>query len=93
MKKRLGFHLSAAGGVHNAIDEAASLGINSLQIFTKNSNRWTAPPLKESDIQIFREKWKASKDLSITSHTGYLINLAGEGENQFGKVRFQGRSA
>lgn len=81
MKKRLGFHLSAAGGVYNAIDEAASLGINSLQIFTKNSNRWTAPPLKESDIQIFREKWKASKDLSITSHTGYLINLAGEGEN------------
>ncbi|HPJ44155.1 MAG TPA: deoxyribonuclease IV [Spirochaetota bacterium] len=81
MKKRLGFHLSAAGGVYNAIDEAAELGINALQIFTKNSNRWTAPPLKESDIALFKEKWSAFDDLSITSHTGYLINLAGDGEN------------
>jgi deoxyribonuclease-4 len=81
MKKRLGFHLSAAGGVYNAIDEAAELGINALQIFTKNSNRWTAPPLKESDIALFKEKWSAIDDLSITSHTGYLINLAGDGEN------------
>ncbi len=81
MKKRLGFHLSAAGGVHNAIDEAAELGINALQIFTKNSNRWIAPPLKDSDIQLFKEKWKTVNDLSITSHTGYLINLAGEGES------------
>lgn len=81
MKKRLGFHLSAAGGVYNAIDEAAELCINALQIFTKNSNRWTAPPLKESDITLFKEKWNAIADLSITSHTGYLINLAGEGEN------------
>ncbi len=81
MKKRLGFHLSAAGGVYNAIDEAAELGINALQIFTKNSNRWTAPPLKENDIKLFHEKWRSSGDLSIISHTGYLINLAGEGEN------------
>ena len=81
MKKRLGFHLSAAGGVFNAIDEAAELGINALQIFTKNSNRWTAPPLKGSDIALFKEKWSAIDDLSITSHTGYLINLAGDGEN------------
>jgi len=81
MKKRLGFHLSAAGGVYNAIDEAAELGINALQIFTKNSNRWTAPPLKESDIKLFHGKWRAIGDLSIISHTGYLINLAGEGEN------------
>lgn len=81
MKKRLGFHLSAAGGVYNAIDEAVQLGINALQIFTKNSSRWTAPPLKESDIGFFKEKWNAIADLSITSHTGYLINLAGDGEN------------
>lgn len=81
MKRRLGFHLSAAGGVHNAIDEAADLGINALQIFTKNSNRWAAPPLKGGDIKLFHEKWKVAGDLSITSHTGYLINLAGEGKN------------
>ncbi len=81
MKKRLGFHLSAAGGVYNAIDEASELGIDALQIFTKNSNRWTAPPLRERDIELFHEKWSVMKDLSITSHTGYLINLAGEGHN------------
>ena len=37
--------------------------------------------MKGSDIALFKEKWSAIDDLSITSHTGYLINLAGDGEN------------
>ena len=30
---------------------------------------------------MFREKWRAADNLSIYGHTGYLINLAGKGEN------------
>lgn len=79
--RRIGFHLSIAGGIHMAIDNAAELGINSLQVFLKNSNRWTAPPLSVSDIKIFKDKWMQYPDLSISAHTGYLINPAGDGEN------------
>ncbi len=81
MKKKIGFHLSIAGGVHLAIDKAGELGINTLQIFLKNSNRWTAPPLDENDIKAFKSKWKNYPDLTISAHTGYLINPAGDGEN------------
>ena len=81
MNKKIGFHLSAAGGIHNAIDQAAELGINALQVFLKNSNRWTAPPLSENDIKAFKEKWAMNPGLTITAHTGYLINPAGDGEN------------
>jgi len=81
INKKIGFHLSVAGGIHLAIDKAAELGINALQVFLKNSNRWTAPPLTETDIKAFKEKWNMYPDLSIFAHTGYLINPAGDGEN------------
>lgn len=81
MKKKIGFHLSIAGGIHLAIDKAAELGIHSLQVFLKNSNRWTAPPLPDKEIKAFKEKWEMYPDLSIFAHTGYLINPAGDGEN------------
>lgn len=81
MKKKLGFHLSISGGVHMVIDEAAKLGINTVQMFLKNSSRWSAPPFSEKDIQAFKDKWKMYPDLTITAHTGYLINPAGDGEN------------
>jgi len=81
MKKRIGFHLSIAGGIHMAIDKAGELDINALQVFLKNSNRWTAPPLTGNDIIAFKEKWRKYPELTISAHTGYLINPAGDGEN------------
>ncbi len=81
INRKIGFHLSAAGGVHMAVERAGELGINALQVFLKNSNRWTSPPFSEKDILLFREKWKLFPELSVTAHTGYLINPAGDGEN------------
>lgn len=64
-----------------AIERSAELGINALQIFLKNSNRWTAPPLSEKEIRMFKEKREACPGLTVSAHTGYLINPAGDGEN------------
>ena len=64
-----------------AIDKAGELGINALQVFLKNSGRWSAPPFTARDIKAFRDKWAKYPELSISAHTGYLINLAGDGEN------------
>ena len=80
-KRKTGFHLSISGGVHKAVIEANREGYDALQIFLKNSNRWEGPPLKEKDIEIFKTEWEKNSDLEIYAHTGYLINIGGEGEN------------
>lgn len=79
--KRTGFHVSIAGGLHRSFDNAAELGIDTFQIFLKNSTRWTAPILSEDEILLFHRRWKKSADITVHAHTGYLVNLAGTGEN------------
>ena len=46
----LGSHLSIAGGMVNALQEAGELGMDCVQVFTKNQRRWVAPPLAQSDV-------------------------------------------
>jgi len=79
--RKTGFHLSISGGVHKAVIEANKEGYDALQVFLKNSNRWEGPPLKDKDIEIFKTEWGKNPALEIYAHTGYLINIGGEGEN------------
>ena len=79
--KRTGFHVSISGGLYKSFDNAALLGIDTFQIFLKNSTRWTVPALTAVEARMFAERWKISKDVTVHAHTGYLINLAGAGEN------------
>lgn len=79
--RKTGFHLSISGGVHKAVIEANKEGYDALQVFLKNSNRWEGPPLKDKDIEIFKTEWGKNPGLEIYAHTGYLINIGGEGEN------------
>jgi len=74
-----GLHLSISGGLHLALEKALELKVTALQIFLKNSNRWESKPYTESEIKKFLEVQARSK-LKIFAHSGYLINLAGEGE-------------
>ena len=79
--RRTGFHVSISGGLHKSFDNAALLGIDTFQVFLKNSTRWTVPPLTADEVHLFSERWKRSRDINVHAHTGYLINLAGSGEN------------
>jgi len=73
-----GSHLSIAGGLHNALLEANRLGMDCVQVFTKNQRQWNAPPLKPDAV----DQWhQALQDTGIpphavVSHDSYLINLA-----------------
>lgn len=72
-----GSHLSIAGSLLNALDEAVSLGLDTVQIFTKNQQQWKAKPLDPSVIRDWRARiaelgWQ---DRTV-SHASYLINLA-----------------
>jgi hypothetical protein len=41
----LGAHMSIAGGVSQALDRAASVHSNAVQVFTKNNRQWAGPPI------------------------------------------------
>ncbi len=78
--RQIGVHLSISGGLHRAVEKAAQLNIQAVQIFLKNSNRWEARPYSEEDISAFLKSRKTAKDIAIFAHSGYLINLAGIGD-------------
>jgi deoxyribonuclease-4 len=70
-----GSHLSIAGGYYKAVDEAARLGFEAVQIFTKNNNQWAAKPITPEDVIRFRESLEKGGIRESISHDSYLINL------------------
>ena len=61
----------------NALREAESLGMDTVQVFTKNQQQWKVKPLDEATIhewtsEVGRLGWKGR----ATAHASYLINLA-----------------
>lgn len=73
---RIGAHMSVAGGVSKAVDRAVVHGFESLQIFTRNANRWQSPPLDPVEIRRFRARLEQTGIHPAVSHASYLINLA-----------------
>ena len=73
----LGVHCSVSGGLQNAFNESAELGIDVFQIFTRNQRQWKAKPISEEEQQAFSAAWKEHPEVKIIfSHSSYLINLA-----------------
>lgn len=72
----LGSHLSIAGGYYKAALKAAQLGMSTVQIFTKNNNRWEGKELVDEDCKLFRDAIKEHGLVKPCSHDSYLINLA-----------------
>ncbi|MEF3191119.1 MAG: deoxyribonuclease IV [Campylobacterales bacterium] len=75
--KRVGAHVSAAGGVANAPLHAAAIGAKAFALFTKNQRQWSAKPLTPQEIEAFKENCLAhgfAKE-HILPHDSYLINL------------------
>ena len=73
---KLGAHMSVAGGVSCALERAASVGSNAVQVFTKNNRQWQGPPVDAADVEQWREQMP-SQDIAVAvSHASYLINLA-----------------
>ena len=71
-----GSHLSIAGGYYKAVDTAAELGLQTVQLFTKNNNQWAGKPLSDEDVRLFREAVQRTGIQRPCAHDSYLINLA-----------------
>ena len=72
----LGSHLSIAGGYYKAVEAAAALGMDCVQLFTKNNNQWKAKPLSSQDLEDFKTCLKQTGVKHPVAHDSYLINLA-----------------
>ncbi len=82
-----GAHLSIAGGHHKALERAADLGCENLQVFTKNNMQWFASPLADQALAAYREARDRSGLATVFAHSGYLINLAGDDAGNLDKSR------
>ncbi len=71
-----GSHLSIAGGYYKAVDTAAALGMQTVQLFTKNNNQWKGKPLVDDDVRLFREALERTGIRRPCAHNSYLINVA-----------------
>lgn len=77
MTRMFGSHLSIAGDMSNALREAESLGMDTVQVFTKNQRQWRITPLKDDAAQAWLEELERLgwQDRTV-AHDSYLINLA-----------------
>lgn len=80
-----GSHLSIAGGYHKAAEAAAALGMQTVQIFTKNNNQWKGKALGQADAEAFREAVETAGLRVPCAHDSYLINLASPSEELWRK--------
>ncbi|KAG2019584.1 endonuclease IV [Coprinopsis cinerea AmutBmut pab1-1] len=74
---KVGAHVSAAGGVENAVVNAAAIGCNAFALFLKSQRKWTSAALTEESISTFKKRMKefgyAPGD--VLPHGSYLVNL------------------
>ncbi|MDD2651490.1 MAG: deoxyribonuclease IV [Sulfurimonas sp.] len=77
MSKFVGAHVSASGGVFNAVQNALDIGAKAFALFTKNQRQWSVKPLEDETVEKFKNALQASGILPrhILPHDSYLINL------------------
>jgi deoxyribonuclease IV len=78
MNVQIGFHVSIAGGLQNAVDNALKIGCTAFQIFTRNPRGWAEKVLDARDVQMFKLKLRHSgiKSDAVAVHMPYLPNLS-----------------
>ena len=71
----IGAHTSIAGGLYHALEQAASIGATTTQIFTANQRQWKPKAPTEADADRFQALQQETGIQKIMSHASYLLNL------------------
>lgn len=79
MQRRLGAHLSIAGGFDKAVKEIVEMGGNCLQIFSSSPRAWVNAEVEGVAVREFVETKNDLKVSPIYFHALYLVNLADNG--------------
>lgn len=71
-----GAHVSSSGGISNAIDRAAELGCDAVQVFTQSPRMWRPTVHAPEQIERFRARRAEVGIGAVVCHALYLVNLA-----------------
>lgn len=87
--KFVGAHVSAAGGVDQAVLRAHEIKATAFALFTKNQRQWKAAPLSTEVIDKFKKNCElySYSPSQILPHDSYLINLGHPEEDALEKSR------
>ncbi|MBN2585494.1 deoxyribonuclease IV [Patescibacteria group bacterium] len=72
----IGYHVSAAGGLHKAIAEAEIIGCTAIQIFVGSPQVWQTPEVDLAVVKKFKGALSKSKVKKVLVHSAYLPNPA-----------------
>jgi deoxyribonuclease-4 len=84
-----GAHVSAAGGIHKALDRAAEMRADAVQVFTQSPRMWRPTNHDPESFELF----KARRDElgiaegGVAAHALYLCNLAAPDDEIYEKSR------
>lgn len=73
---KIGAHVSAAGGIFNAPANAAKLGCETFQVFSRSPQGGPAPKLTPEVLSQFKAEMKRLKLSDFVIHAPYYINYA-----------------
>jgi deoxyribonuclease IV len=79
----LGAHCS--GGIKKALDRAAELSVDSLQLFVQSPRTWRFPNHDPADLAAFRERRRELGVGAVLVHALYLVNLASPNDDFYSK--------
>jgi deoxyribonuclease-4 len=79
----LGAHCS--GGVKKALDRAAQLELDSVQLFVQSPRAWRFPDHDPNDLAAFREQRQELGIGGVLVHSLYLVNLASPNDDFYEK--------
>lgn len=85
MVRRIGGHVSTAGGLINSVANTIAIGGNCLQIFAGSPRMWFRKPYADAEVQLFKKN-VLEKDINpVFIHALYLVNLASLNSDLFEK--------
>ena len=79
--------MSVSGGMYRAFERAARTGCRTMQVFTKNNNRWEARAYSPEDVERYRLAAARTPVAPVLAHAAYLINLCAASQDVLRKSR------
>lgn len=74
--RKIGGHVSIAGGISNAIDNSLKISATCVQIFAGSPRLWARKPFEESEVVEFNKRLQENNLDPVFIHGLYLVNLA-----------------
>ena len=79
------FGAHCSGGIKKALDRAAEIGADSLQLFAQSPRMWRFPNHDPADLAAFRERRRELGIGAVVVHALYLVNLASPNDEFYEK--------